>query len=105
QVSGRRVDGIYVAEVDFLAARDGSRLPCLASIGSTDKCPICAAGPDYVCIDDAQAVQTCGSVRLLRAPLPGRGRTGWRREKQPSHDYNGQKVHAAQATLRLPTSR
>src|SRR5215472_2277647 len=63
-----------VAEVEFLAAWDGSRLPRLAAIDRTDKCSPRAAGPDYLCIDDAQSVQAGGRVRVLGVPLPERGR-------------------------------
>src|SRR6202030_4865380 len=91
QVSGLRVDGICVAEVEFLAAPDGSRLPRLASVRRTDKCPTCAAGPDYVCIDDAQSVQASGGVRLLRVPLAERGRR--HKTSQENLDF-----HARQCT-------
>src|ERR1700676_5617528 len=74
QVRGLGVDPINIAEVEFLAAWDGSRLPRLASVRRTDKCPTCAAGPDYVCIDDAQSVQAGSGVRLLGVPLAERGR-------------------------------
>src|SRR5258705_13827151 len=45
-------------------------------------------------MSDSSTVQVCRGVRLLRVPPAGTGLTGWRREKEPSHDYNGHQFHA-----------
>src|SRR6202521_3910420 len=98
QISGLGVDRIDIAEVEFLAAWDGSRLPRLASVRRTDKCPTCTAGPDYVCVDDAQYVKARNGVRLLGVTLPERRR---QRRQRDSHSEEKSLVHPSQVGLAL----
>src|SRR5690242_4220013 len=107
QISGLGVDRMDVAEVEFIAAWNRSRLPRLASVRRSDKCPTGAAGPDYVGIDDAQTEQVGSGVRLLGIPLPERGRR--HKTSQKNRDFHGRqrprKTSAKHALLLLPQAR